>query len=178
MTLSDLLVVHSAPTLAGIKCASLISLANLDAKEQLPGKELQAKGLSFMSITARNGTRLLLVYREKELLKTIRNEKAERILRNFGYDGSSISSLLSRLQQRFQIENCPHEVGLFLGYPAEDVEGFIVNNGRNHIISGLWKVYSSAENAAKTFACYRKCQEIYIDRYRNGTPISRLCVAV
>ncbi len=178
MTLSDLLIEHSAPTLAGIKCASLISLMNLDTKEQFPAKDLRAKGLSFLSITAKNGTRLLLIYREKELMKKIRNDKAERILRNFGYDVSSISSLLSCLQQRFRTVSCPHEVGLFLGYPAEDVEGFIANKGRNHIISGLWKVYSSAENAAKTFACYRKCQEIYIDRYRNGTPISRLCVAV
>ena len=38
--------------------------------------------------------------------------------------------------------------------------------------------YSSAERASEIFECYRKCRKIYMSRYRNGTPISRLCVAV
>ena len=176
MTLSDLLIEHSSPTLAGIKCASLISLARLDNKESLPGRELRAKGLSFMAIRTRNGGTLLLVYREKELLKAIRNQKAERLLLEFGYDTNSLDSCLSHLRKRFRDENCPHEVGIFLGYPPEDVLGFMEDGGKNPVLSGFWKVYSSAERALKLFIIYGKCRETYKSMYRNGTSIVRLCV--
>ena len=69
MTLQDLLVEHSSPTLAGIKCASLVNLSRLDSHSGFPGKELRAKGLSFMSIRTVNGTSLLLVYRKEKIGK-------------------------------------------------------------------------------------------------------------
>ena len=111
MTLSDLLIEHSAPTLAGIKCASLISLARLDSKESLPGKELREKGLSFMAIRTMKGKHLLLVYREKELRKALEDAKAKEILKQLGYDTSSLKASLNHLMERFQEESCPHEVG-------------------------------------------------------------------
>lgn len=43
----------------------------------------------------------------------------------------------------------PHEVGLFLGYPPEDVEGFIENKARSCKITGYWKVYSDEEKAKR-----------------------------
>lgn len=177
MTLSDLLIEHSAPTLAGIKCASLISLARLDSKESLPGKELREKGLSFMAIRTMKGKHLLLVYREKELMKALEDAKAKEILKQLGYDTSSLKASLNHLMERFQEESCPHEVGLFLGYPAEDVEGFIRDGGKNPMLSGLWKVYSSADRAIKLFSMYGRCRDIYRTMYRNGTSIARLCVS-
>ncbi len=30
----------------------------------------------------------------------------------------------------------PHEMGLLLGYPVEDVVGFMENNGKNYLYSG------------------------------------------
>ena len=41
----------------------------------------------------------------------------------------------------------PHEIGLFLGYPFEDVMGFIENKGENYLCSGCWKVYSCEQDA-------------------------------
>ena len=35
----------------------------------------------------------------------------------------------------------PHEMGLLLGYPIEDVRGFIEHNGCGCLYSGYWKVY-------------------------------------
>lgn len=177
MTLSDLLIEHSAPTLAGIKCASLISLARLDSKENLPGKELRRKGLSFMAIRTITGKHLLLVYREKKLMRALEDAKAEKILKQLGYDTSSLKASLNHLLERFQKESCPHEVGLFLGYPAEDVEGFIRDGGKNPMLSGLWKVYSSVDRAIKLFSMYARCRDIYRAMYRSGTSIARLCVS-
>ena len=36
----------------------------------------------------------------------------------------------------------PHEMGLLLGYPVEDVTGFMVHGGKNSLYSGYWKVYA------------------------------------
>ena len=45
----------------------------------------------------------------------------------------------------------PHEIGLFLGYPIEDVVGFIRYAGKGCKLSGLWKVYGDAEAASRLF---------------------------
>ena len=45
----------------------------------------------------------------------------------------------------------PHEIGLFLGYPIEDVVGFIRYSGRGCKLSGYWKVYGDAEAASRLF---------------------------
>lgn len=48
-----------------------------------------------------------------------------------------VSQLVRRLRRQ---EDFPHEVGLFLSYPPEDVAGFIANNARRCKCAGLWKV--------------------------------------
>ena len=71
----------------------------------------------------------------------------------------------------------PHEVGLFLGYPPEDVEGFIENKARSCKLTGYWKVYSDEEKAKKIFAKYSKCTRVYTEQYADGKTIERLTVA-
>ncbi len=41
----------------------------------------------------------------------------------------------------------PHEIGLFLGYPPEDVCGYIRNKGKCQKCTGHWQVYGD-ENFA------------------------------
>lgn len=45
----------------------------------------------------------------------------------------------------------PHEIGLFLGYPVEDVKGFIENKGENCVKCGAWKVYCNPEEKMHFF---------------------------
>lgn len=45
----------------------------------------------------------------------------------------------------------PHEIGLFLGYPAEDVKGFIENKAACSKCSGCWKVYGDEQAARILF---------------------------
>ena len=37
-------------------------------------------------------------------------------------------------------EAFPHEIGLFLGYPPEDVDAFIKNGAAGEKCIGMWKV--------------------------------------
>lgn len=71
----------------------------------------------------------------------------------------------------------PYEIGLFLGYPPEDVHGFIKNKADDCKCVGCWKVYGDAESTKKTFAKYKKCTDVYCDQYAKGRSIECLTVA-
>ena len=62
----------------------------------------------------------------------------------------------------------PHEIGVFLGYPIEDVKGFIESPHSGYKTVGTWKVYSNEECAAKTFEQYRRCSQNICQKMVSG----------
>ena len=73
-------------------------------------------------------------------------------------------------------EAFPHEIGLFLGYPPEDVEGFIYRRSEAKF-TGHWKVYGDVESAQRSFQRYRRCTDSYLKQAAKGLEIERLTVA-
>lgn len=51
----------------------------------------------------------------------------------------------------------PHEVGLFPGYPLEDVIAFEQYAGTGYAYSGYWKTYGNVSAARAQAALYRDC---------------------
>ena len=176
MTLDRLLVIHCAPTLANLKCSSLVCLNNLDSPCLDVISKLNDKGLSFLFLSNRKGCPLLFLYRRKGLEKALQEEKARILLERYGYDSSNLDLCLTRLAKRLLECDFPHEIGLFLGYPAHDVDAFIKNKGQNCIMKGYWKVYHDKETATNTFKRYEKCRMVYTNCFDNGSSIERLCV--
>lgn len=68
----------------------------------------------------------------------------------------------------------PHELGLLLGYPVEDVLGFIRNEGRNYLYCGYWKVYGDVDAARITFDRYNQAKEDAIRLISSGMEIHEL----
>ena len=95
------------------------------------------------------------------------------MLANCGYPkNSTLEEKLDFLAKR--IKGCndfPHEIGIFLDYPIEDVKGFIENNGENFKLCGFWKVYDNEEKARKTFSNYKKCRSFLCGKLNEGTDI-------
>ena len=91
-------------------------------------------------------------------------ENAERCIR----------TLIARLHENADF---PHEIGLFLGYPPEDVDGFIRNGARCAKCVGPWKVYGDEQAARCKFAQYRKCTNVYRDCLKKYNSFDRLVVA-
>ena len=119
---------------------------------------------------------LIYVYRPDRLQKDLMDEQAKRLLREQGYDGLAPAGCLSRLRQRLTQEpEFPHEIGLFLGYPPEDVRGFMEHRPCKCV--GCWKVYGDPAAAEKVFRQYKKCTETYCNRWRKGATLSQLIVA-
>ena len=79
---------------------------------------------------------------------------------------------------RIQLQmSFPHEVGLFLGYPAEDVEGFIENKGRDFACAGYWKVYANEKETRALFEQYSVCTHEFCTRLESGTSFPELVQA-
>ena len=105
-------------------------------------------------------------------------------LQDEGYDPSDLSACIAKLHRRIcgtdlaatLSGSCafPHEIGFFLGYPYDDVVGFIENKGENSLCSGCWKVYSRARDAQACFCCYKTCTAAYEDLFDEGVPIDCL----
>ena len=71
----------------------------------------------------------------------------------------------------------PHEIGLFLGYPLEDVKGFIINAGKNSKSTGYWKVYGDVEKSERIFECFRKCFSVMSSLFERGYSLPMLAVS-
>ena len=72
-------------------------------------------------------------------------------------------------------ESFPHEIGIILGYPPEDIEGFKRYKGRNFKCCGYWKVYGNAERAQKMFDAYTLCREKLMQALQDGVTLKSCC---
>ena len=120
----------------------------------------------------------MYLYRPGELAAAIAREDVWHFLASCGYDTPTVPGVLAHLRRRLRAcPSFPHEIGVFLGYPLEDVLGFIENGGRNCLSCGCWKVYSNACEALKAFERYEKCKAVYQRLFASGCPLSKLTVA-
>ena len=174
---------HCAPTLASIKTANLFSCVFSSRREMLEqvrklNCRLKGKGLRVLALAYKDNRGLIYVYRPKKLSKDLRNELAEQFLRSCGYACTDESKCIRKLIERLNKQSdFPHEIGLFLGYPPEDVDGFIHRKNECKYC-GYWKVYGDVDAAQKLFSRYRKCTDIYCKLCREGSSIEKLTVAV
>ena len=169
------LAFHSAPALLGIKCANLISVAADPGDMHDYRQEFERRsGLKMCILCRCRGRRLLYVYHEMLLEMQLRQPEILRFLAQYGYtEDMDLPQMLAALAARMQCGHFPHEIGVFLGYPLADVQGFIANNGRNCLLCGCWKVYSDPESARRTFANYDRCREILCDKLQQGCEFFR-----
>lgn len=179
----ETVILHGAPTLAGIKTGSLFRCEYANAEEMRVSlrkwnQRFSAKGIRVMPLLFRDGKALLYLYRPVRLSHDLSDHYACKMLSDCGYCKGTPARCLSCLAKRIQSgEEFPHEIGLFLGYPPEDVRGFIEHRDCDLKCVGCWKVYGDKETAQKTFQQFRKCSRIYRQKWEEGTPIERLTVA-
>ena len=135
---------NCSPTLAGMKPGSMFSCSYETVRElqedmRRINRILTPKGIRALLLRYENGRALVYVFRPKDLAKVLEDEVAVELLRSRGYRDIRLEPCLCQLMGRIQEKGeFPHEVGLFLGYPPEDVCAFIENKGCNHKCVGCW----------------------------------------
>ena len=127
------MISQCAPTLAGIKTGSLYGCyyaSEDELKEDVRrfNKSYGACGLRLIPMRYAGQRALLYLYRPGSLKKDLENETAQRILSECGYRCcGSCDQCIARLRCRIcEGGEFPHEVGLFLSYPPEDVNGDVI----------------------------------------------------
>jgi hypothetical protein len=176
------LIFHCAPALAGIKTANLFRYKVLERQGvykviSLYRQIFQLKGVEIRILSQNESSVLIYVYRPEKLKKDFNRKRQRECLQQYGYNVECLEDAIQHLSQRIEEQNeFPHEIGLFLGFPVEDVLGFIENKGRNCKYTGCWKVYFDVAESEKQFARFKRCTEVYNRCYEKGTDISRLCV--
>lgn len=169
--MEERIILHCAPTLGGLKTANLFTCPARDIQAVLPelNQALNDKGLYFAILRQDGDKALVYVYRLSRLQRDLSRPEALQFLHRCGYTCRDAETCIAHLKKRLQQSDFPHEIGLFLGYPVEDVEGFLRHNGQNCKCCGYWKVYGDPHWAAKQFARYKKCQDVYHRLYQNKT---------
>lgn len=175
-----------APTFRGVKPSNLFRYQPTNRERLLEtieywNRELESSGLKVRALKecSRTGAFLILVYREKWLHSILKRPAVRVFLRQSGYQiKDRVDDFLRQLSDRLCLErDFPHEIGIFLGYPLQDVVGFIKNQGKNYTLSGYWKAYGDPEKARERFDSYRECTEVCREQYHQGTPIIQLVKA-
>lgn len=177
------LIKHCSPTLAGIKTGNMFVSVYSDINEMRDdirhwNNRLTKKGLRILPLRFQNNRALVYVFRPRKLICDLQDKTACRLLRQCGYGTKKPEHCIKHLMKRIDAYvEFPHEIGLFLGYPPEDVCGFIENKAQNCKCVGCWKVYGDVERAQRTFTKYKKCTDAYSFQYAKGRTIERLTIA-
>lgn len=165
------LLLECAEVLVGIKPANLISLVNrarpcgrnLYQLWQRHHKELTVRlaDLTFIVMQTRQRALLLLCYNHDQLERHLAHAGIRTLLRKAGYKAdASCEALLGELCRRMgRNDSFPHEIGLFIGYPAKDVAAFMGLVKLPFACQGLWKIYGNPEQSLGLAEQYRCCRQ-------------------
>lgn len=183
--LDEFFAFHAAPALAGIKPANLFScparlMPQADAVLADYEKQFKDKGTSFKLLCRCREHILILVYDRRLVNKLFEQTVIKNYLARYGYTKNiSASEFLNSLAGKIAGgESFPHEIGIILGYPPEDIEGFKRYKGRNFKCCGYWKVYGNVERAQKLFDAYTLCREKLMQALQTGATLKVAAAAI
>ena len=179
----ETIIRHCAPTLAGIKTGNLFRCAYPDRRKMIEdvrrwNTALSPKGLRLIPLQYDKGSAMIYLFRPARLQADLNDDMACALLQARGYATQTCSrcivGLIDRLRQSAEF---PHEIGLFLGYPPEDVSAFMEHRDTGCKCVGFWKVYGDEERAEKLFRRFTLCTEAYTRLWQRGRSLAQLAVA-
>ncbi len=180
---AETLVTACAATLAGLKCGSMFSFRDREGENAAADAAetdaiLSSRGVRVRVLGRSGEGKLIYVYRPAALSCRLRDRRVRDFLRGLGYDPSDAEACFAKLSAALDGGGAfPHEIGIFLDYPLDDVIGFIRQGSRACLCSGCWKAYGNPDDAQKRFEMYSRCRRVYADCFRRGFDLRRLTVA-
>lgn len=168
------IALQCAPLISGLKVSNLLIISAED--EALVRVILRRSGISFFRLLRTGEKVTFLLFRKNPLEAYLKQQEVETMLAEAGYAELSLGNILSTFQKRYAHYmsaggRFPHEMGLLLGYPAEDVKGFVENEGKSFLYSGYWKVYADVEEKRRLFQKFENAKETVIQLLSYGVGI-------
>jgi len=161
------LLLESSEVLGGVKPANLVSLVNrtrpcgrnLYQLWQAHRDELSTRlsGICFKVLQTRESALLLFCCNPDHLERHLAHHGIRALLKKAGYDTSrSSEALLAELCRRIDNSGAfPHEIGLFIGYPAKDVAAFMGMVKLPFTCQGPWKIFGNPTQSLCLADTYR-----------------------
>jgi len=178
MDLKDIetqLAMQCAPVIMGLKISNLLIIPSENADKVR--KILNGTNLSILILLVKEEKMTMLVYRSDRLKEYLSEGTVKELLAELGYQEPELSALIPVFKKRYAAYwknggSFPHEMGVLLGYPIEDVRGFIKNEGRNFLYTGYWKVYENIGDKLCLFRQFELAKETLIQLIARGISMS------
>ncbi len=171
-----LLAIHCAPLLHGIKLSNLVKLNK--RQSEVLCKNIRSAGLSIWFLLYEGDGNQVLLFRREEMQEFLNRSEIQKILKQFGYTDFNLTTVLLKLSAHMKAykngqQDFPHELGILLGYPVDDVLAYMENHGENYKYCGYWKVYHNIEQAKRQFEAFNQVRDTAIAGVLNGTGLFR-----
>ncbi|MDI9216942.1 DUF3793 family protein [Clostridium tertium] len=179
-SIKKFLLYNSSLVIAGVKPSATVTinkkLEKLYKTWIQDGKSfLKSINLSFINLREDDNASIILIYNNDILKKHIFKPENMDFLIKLGYKrNNNISYYVEYLKDRYDEFNCPHELGIFLGIPIDDVKSFMQCSYKKCLGCGYWKVYSNYEKALEIFDIYDDVREKTMDKILEGEPIDSI----
>lgn len=146
-------------------------------------QRLQPAGIGVDALTVRKNGALLFVYRKDLLRERLQEPLTAAFLMEWGYNPFDERGCLWEMARRIRRMDgaarpdgralFPHEIGLLLGYPYQDVVAFM-DNRCDGVRAGAWMAYDDVEQAQACACRYRRCRYLCEELDRRGVPLEQL----
>lgn len=170
-TIETQLALQCAPLIVGLKVSNLFIIRKEDVSRFR--KMMQQSDIVCYCLLSEKDRMTFLLFRKNKLIQYLADEEVGRFLKKLGYQSLSLENILEEFRKRYWKylqcgEDFPHEMGILLGYPLEDVIGFMEHNGKNFLHSGYWKVYDNLQEKLSLFQKYDSAMEALIQFLHYG----------
>ena len=170
-------VLQCAPLIAGLKMSNLFIIRKNHLRRLCA--LLQNSGIRCRVLYLDGDKLTVLLYNPAMLAIYMRNKRVTTILMENGYEQFDLESILLEFGRRYRSyrtenKSFPHELGLLLGYPIDDVEGFIKNDGKNCLYTGFWKVYANVPAKRNLFRRFECAREELMKQIRQGKKVEQV----
>lgn len=146
-----------APVIMGVKPSITLNIGKRQGRIISKVKllriieELGLKGIILRD--TKNG-HIMLAYRLCTLKNILNEPRVKEVLESLKYPSDSVYAAVSHLRKRYDYCHCPPELGIFLGFPVEDVTDYMCGTSKECLLCGYWQVYNNVDEAEKIFKKY------------------------
>jgi hypothetical protein len=165
------MAIQCAPLITGLKISNLLNIPREDFASMQ--EILKHSQFSWYRLLENEEKTMVLLFHRGSLEGYLEKRQVREMLQQAGYVNLSLGCVLQEFSTRYRgymerKDDFPHEMGLLLGYPTEDVEGFIQHQGEDCLCVGYWKVYANKERKLKLFDRFEKAKESLIQLLSYG----------
>lgn len=146
-----------APAIMGVKPSITLNIMKRQkrtiSKARLLGI-IEALGLKGIILRETKNGHIILAYSMHHLNNILKERGAKEVLESLNYPVGSVYAAVSHLRKRYDYCHCPPELGIFLGFPIDDVRDYMCGTSKQCLLCGYWQVYNNVDKAKEIFKKY------------------------